>query len=184
MPDGGVQGHVGEIAGDGLGDPEVDHLGLGLVVLAPGHQDIARLEIPMHDATLVGMLNGTADLDEELQPLFRIEFVLIAIGQQLLALDVLHGEPGPTSIGGAGFEDLGDARMIHARQGLALGLETSEGIAGIKAGLDDLEGHPSLDGHGLFREVHGTHSADAKAISNGEVGNRISALVFAGDPFG
>ena len=61
-----------EIALDGLGHAEINHLGHRLAVLQR-HQDVRRLEVAVDDSLLVGVLNGLADLNEEGQPLLDAE---------------------------------------------------------------------------------------------------------------
>src|SRR5262249_51174872 len=46
----------------------------------------------------------------------------------------------------AGVEYAGDIRMVHQCQGLPLGLEAGDDLAGIHAMLDDFEGDAALDG--------------------------------------
>src|SRR2546423_586181 len=46
---------------------------------------------------------------------------------------------GPTIVGGAAVEDLGDVRMVHQRQRLPLGLEAGNDLAAIQAWTDHLE---------------------------------------------
>ena len=53
-----------------LGDAEVDHLGHRLAVVQCD-QHVRRLDVAMNDALLVGVLDGLADRDEQLQPLSR-----------------------------------------------------------------------------------------------------------------
>jgi len=53
---------------DGLGDAEADDLGNSHRT-SGRDQDVRRLDVPVDDAFLVGMLNRLADLNEQLQPL-------------------------------------------------------------------------------------------------------------------
>ncbi len=52
---------------EGLGQAEVDHLRHRLAVVF-GDQDVRRLEVAVDDALAVGVLDGLADLNEELKP--------------------------------------------------------------------------------------------------------------------
>ena len=60
------------------------------------------------------------------------------------ALDQLHDEVGAALLGRPGVEHLGDVGVVHQGQGLALGLEPGEHLAGVHAGLDDLQRHDPL----------------------------------------
>ncbi len=61
------------------------------------------------------------------------------------ALDELHREVRPARGGGAGVVDARDARVVHQRQRLALGLEARDDLARVHAGLEDLQRHAPAD---------------------------------------
>ena len=52
----------------GLGDAEVDHLRHRHAVVQR-HEDVRRLDVAVDDALLVRVLDGLADLDEQIEPL-------------------------------------------------------------------------------------------------------------------
>ena len=84
--------------------------------------------------------------------------VLVAVVGDRHALDQLHDEVGSAASRLAGIEHLGDVRMVHERQGLALGLEAGDHLPGVHARLEDLEGH--LTAHRLLLLGH-EHQAEA-----------------------
>jgi hypothetical protein len=88
----------------------------------------------------MGVLHRLADADEQLQPLPRREPALVAELGDGDAAHQLHDEVGPAGDGGAGVGDLGDVRVVHEGQGLALGLEAGDDLAGVHARLEHLEG--------------------------------------------
>jgi hypothetical protein len=90
------------------------------------------------DSLLMGVLNGLADGDEQLQALLGREMLLVTVAGDGDALDKLHDEVRAAAIRGAGIEHLGDVRVIHDRQGLPLLLEAGNDLGGVHAGLDDL----------------------------------------------
>ncbi len=49
--------------------------------------------------------------------------------------------------------------MVHQRQGLPLGLEAGDDLAGVHAQLDDLQGHAPLDRLALLGRPHGAEAA-------------------------
>src|SRR5207249_1576812 len=51
----------------------------------------------------------------------------------------------PSSLRRATVMDLGDVRMVHQRQRLALGLKAGNDLPGVHAQLDDLEGDPATN---------------------------------------
>ena len=54
----------------GFGDAEIDHLRHRHAVVERD-QDVGGLDVAMNDALLMRVLNGVADLDEQLEPLLR-----------------------------------------------------------------------------------------------------------------
>src|SRR2546425_12109762 len=90
----------------------------------------------MNDALLMRVLNGVADLREEGEALTRGQIVLVAILCDGNAPYQLHHEVRPAPVGHTGVEDLGNVWMIHQRQRLTLGLETSDHLLGVYAQLE------------------------------------------------
>jgi hypothetical protein len=70
-------------------------------------------EIAMDDALLMGVLDGFADGEEELEALAGVEAAIIAILRDGDAVDVLHDEERTAIAGDIGVEDTGDVGMIH-----------------------------------------------------------------------
>ena len=60
----------------------------------------------MNDPLLVSMLDGMADLDEQLQSVGRSRVVRVAVFGDRNAADQFHDEVRPAGVGGAGIEDL------------------------------------------------------------------------------
>lgn len=157
----GDGGLVGELRADGLGDPEVDDLGMRLAV-DHGDEDVRRLEVAVDDALVVGVLDGETDALEELEPALDGEPVAVAELRDGASLDVLHREVGVALLARAGVVDLGDAGVVHDGEGLALGLEAVDDLARGHARLDDLERDVALEGDGLRGEVDGAEPALAE----------------------
>ena len=91
-----------------------------------GDQDIRRLEIAMDNALLMGVLDGLAYLDEQLEPLAGAEPLLVAVLGDRHTANQLHHKIRTSLLRGTAIEDLGDMRMLHQRQGLTLRLEAGD----------------------------------------------------------
>jgi hypothetical protein len=104
------------------------------------------------------MLHGAAYEDEELQPRGDRQVLAVAVVGDRHAPDQLHHEVGAAALGRAGVEHPGDVGVIHQRQSLALGLEASDDLLGVHAGLDHLERHLTAHRVRLLCQEHGTHA--------------------------
>ena len=147
----------------GLGEAEVDDLGQRLAVLL-GHQDIVGLQVPVEDGLLVGVLDRVADLQEQGDPLVRMQGVAVAVVGDGHAGHQLHDEVGHPLGGGPGVEDLGDARVSHDGQGLPFSLEAADHLGRIQARPDQFEGHPAHHGHRLLGQPDLAHPAHAQGL--------------------
>ena len=126
----------------------------------------------MDDPLLMGVLDAAAHLDEQLQPLPRGKTLIVAVPGDRRPLDQLHDEVGPAGVGCAGVEHAGDVRVVHQRQGLALGLEAGDDLRALHARLEDLERDGPADGLALLGLVHPAEAAFAD-----ELDQRVMALV-------
>ena len=147
----------------GLGQAEVDDLGDGLAVVE-ADEDVRGLQVAVDDALLMGVLDGLANRDEELEPLLDREADVVAVLGDRHAFDVFHDEVRPAFVGHAAVKDLGDVGMVHQGEGLPLGLEPREDLARVHARLDELEGDAALDRLGLLGDPDGAHAAFADLL--------------------
>ena len=115
----------------------------------------------MDHALLMRMLNGSADVNKQLQTPLCLDIISVAIVCDGRALDQFHGKVRPASFGRTGFEYLGDVGMIHHRQGLTFGLEAGDDPFGIHTEFDDLDRHPAANGFFLFSHIDGAKAAFA-----------------------
>ena len=148
-----------------LGDTEVDHLGLRLIV-AIRDQHIARFQIPVDDPLLVRMLDSLANLDKEPQAILDRQLLPIAMLRDRRPRHVLHHKVRPPLLGLPAVVNLGDTGMIHHRQGLPLGLKPRNDLRRVHPQLDDLERHPAPHRLVLLCEVHHPHPALAEHLKN------------------
>src|ERR1043166_6829826 len=85
------------------------------------------------------MLDGAAELDQQVQLLPYRELIGVAVIRDLDAAHEFHHKIGSALVRGAGVKNLGDIGMVDERQRLALGLEAGHHPPGIHAELDALE---------------------------------------------
>ena len=97
----------------------------------------------MNDPLLVRVLDRLADGDEKRESVPGSQVDCVTVLGDRHALDQLHHEIRPASVGGAGVEDPRDRRVVHERQHLALGLEPRYNLLRVHARLDDLERDPA-----------------------------------------
>ena len=77
-----------------------------------------------------------------------------------------HHEVRLTVAGDTDVEHLGDAGMIHHRDGLAFGFETRNHFGVADAGLDNFHRHAAADGMVLVGNEHKPEAAFADFFSN------------------
>jgi hypothetical protein len=146
----------GQQVAESFGNAKINDLGHGLVV-SQGDEDIGGFEVTMNDPFLMGVLDGIADLQEQLQPLLNGQFVLVTMRGDRCAPDELHGKVGPAGLRRPGVIEVGDVGVVQKRQRLPLGLEAGHHLPGVHAGLDDLQGHLPSHGVLLLGRVYDPH---------------------------
>lgn len=105
--------------GAGGGDAKVDDLRQGAAIHFI-HQQVARLEVTVDHAFLVGVLHAGADLNEQSNARLKRKCVLVTVVGNRAAADELHGEVGVAVRRGAGVKNLRDGGVAHMRQQLTL----------------------------------------------------------------
>jgi len=115
---------------------------------------------------VVGVLDAIADADEELEAFADGEFVEIAVIGDGDAGDVFHHEVRSTFGCGACIEDFGNGGMLHQGEGLPLGLEAGNNLAGVHADFDELHGDTAIDGHLLLSAPDLAHAAFADEVQH------------------
>ena len=159
-----------------LGDAEVDDLGHRFAVVKRD-QHIAGLDVPMHDALLVGVLDRMAHEYEEFEAFFRIETLFVAVLDDGNALHELHYEVRAAGLGAPGIEHLGDIGVVHHRQRLTLGLEAGDDLPGIHAELDDLQRDAALHGLALLSHPHAAEAPLTNLLEQLVVPDHLTLLL-------
>ena len=92
-------------------DAEVEHLWLAGLV----DEDVAGLQVAMDHAFLVGVVDGVADLGDQLEPLTKSQALVHGVTSDGASVNELHSEKrldAASAVGRSGFEDLRDAGML------------------------------------------------------------------------
>src|SRR5262245_35163984 len=111
------------------------------------------------------MGNRPADLAEQLQPLADGELVFIRVPGNGLARHVLHDEKGAAGDRvGAGVEYARDVGMIHRRERLPFGIESTNGFLAVRTWLNQLKCDNALKRRGLLGLIYGSHSSLANRL--------------------
>jgi hypothetical protein len=159
----GMDRFVGQLSLGGFGDAEVDHLGHRHTIVQCD-EDVRRLDVAMDNALLMGVLDGLAHLDKEIEPLAGGDMRLIAVVRDPNAAHQFHYEVGAARLGGAGIEHLGDVRVIHHRQCLALRFKACDHRFGVHAQLDNLQGDFAPDWLFLLGQPNCSEPAFAQVL--------------------
>ena len=147
----------------GLRNSKINHLRHGHAVV-DGHEDVRRLDVAVDDPFLVRVLDGLANLDEQVEPIARGKPGFVTILRDLDAAHQFHDEVGPAGVGCAAIEHLGDVGMIHHGQCLALGFEAGNDRLRVHPQFDDLEGDPPAHRFLLLGHIDHAHAAFADLL--------------------
>ncbi len=102
---------------------------------------------------------------------------MFAVLQKRLTAHQLHHEVWSAGDGPPRVEHLGDERVIHRGQRLALGHEPRDHLASVHSELDDFERHPPPDRLPLLGLVDNAHSAFTDLcdwfVRSDQVGHRV-----------
>ena len=127
--------------GEQLGDAEVENLGHA----GRGHQDIGGLQVTVDNEILVQVLHGLAHGPMETEPVPDGKVPLGTIDVERLAGHELHDEVRTPVVRGATVEERRDVRVLEPRKDLALPAKMAQDGLGSEAGVDQLEGHFTLE---------------------------------------
>ena len=98
------------------GDAEVEQLDRAV----GRDEDVAGLEVAVHDQVLVGVLDRRTDLAQELEPRAQRELVRGSVVGDRTPVDVLHDDVGLPVGRDAAIEEGGDVLVIEVGEDLAL----------------------------------------------------------------
>ena len=145
------------------------------------HQLVHRPEcVGVNNDLLVGVVDRGADVAEKGEAFLGAEAGLVAVVGDRDAFHQLHGEVRAAGAGGPGVEHLGDVRVVHHRQCLALGLEAGEHLFGVHPGLDHPEGDHPRDRYALFGHPDGAETPFADLLAEFVGADDVSFLLGIG----
>ena len=128
-------------------------------------QNVARLDVAVYQATLVGEVQGVGHGQHDLDRLLRIGTLFLEPRFQVAAVQVLGDDEAQTVVTLADVVDRDDARMIEPRQGAGLLLKGGHLARGGKqARMNHFHGHDALE-FLVEREVNLGRGADPQAVS-------------------
>ena len=134
-----------------------------LGVPSASDQHVVRLDVPVDDEVLMRVLDGAADLAEQLEPGGRVELPALAEVHDVLAFDVLHREVGKAVGSRAAVEQRCDVRVVEAGEHLPFMTEPADDRLGIHAPLEDLDRDAFVEGFVIANaEKHLPHATVAE----------------------
>ena len=129
------RGDVGLHGPGHLGDAEIEEFGGG----SGRHHDVAGLQVAVDDEVLMEIMDGGADLHEQLDAFADVEPVVVAVAVQRGAFNELHDVIGRTVGGVAAVEDAGDVGVFEAGEDLAFLAEAVGKKRGVLIGDEKLQ---------------------------------------------
>jgi hypothetical protein len=99
------------------GQPEIRHEGLA----APVEQDVARLDVPMHQTLLVGVVQRLGHRRHQLDRFVDRQPGLLEPRGEVGAVDVLRDDVAGAACGAADIEDRNNLRVIEVGDGAGFG---------------------------------------------------------------
>lgn len=130
---GGVGGVIG---GEDGSDAEVEQFGCAVA----GDEDVGGFEVAVDDESLVGVVDGVADLDEEFESVAGGKVSGKTVFINWLTRDVFHGDPGPAIGCGTGVDEAGDVGVVEDGEGVSFSVEAAEEVVGVEPFSDDFYG--------------------------------------------
>ena len=118
-----------------LGDAEIEQLDLTV----GSHEHIGRLDVAMHDQVGVRVGDGLEHIEEQAHAGLEPERVMIAVGVDVLALDVLQHQVGLLHRRHTGVDEVRDMRMSEPGQDAALAREPRFRVAAHQTQVQQLD---------------------------------------------
>jgi hypothetical protein len=131
------------------------------------YQDIRRLEIPMNDEVLVGVVHRGANRLKQFQSGIDVQPMRIAESIDGDAVDVLHDDVGASVRQGPAVQEMSDVRMIELGQNLAFQLEPRVHPDRQRSPMHDFDRHLLLELRiGAFGQINLAHAAGTQGAQH------------------
>ena len=124
----------------------------------------------MNNSLLMSVLNGFANLHEQLQSLVDTQLVVVAVLSDRNSIDQFHHEIRTTVVCSARIKYACNIGMIHHRESLLLGLEPGDHILRVQFRFNQFQGHPTFYRLVLFGQPDDAHPALAELFNQAKVG--------------
>ncbi|MEZ5459955.1 MAG: hypothetical protein R3E65_11820 [Steroidobacteraceae bacterium] len=146
-----------------LGDAEVEQVGFALGI----DQDVAGLEVAMHDEIAVRVVDGTTHFHHQLESRAGVERVPVAPGIDRCALDILQHQVGDAVVAAPAIEQSRNVRMRQRGEDLPLGFEACLGVDRDDRRVQQLDGGTLIVSPvGALGPVDGAHAAVGDVASD------------------
>ena len=138
---------------DEFGDPKVNHSG-NRIPTTIFDEDIGRLEIPMDDRALMGVLYRGTDLLKQADAIPDRETMAFAVFDQGFTLDQFHDNIRAIGMIEPSINHARDPLVVHASQYRSFRTEPCDHRGGREVGPKDLDGNRTLYGDQLLSAIH------------------------------
>nr|WP_235908641.1 hypothetical protein [Roseiconus nitratireducens] len=152
---------LAQVAFEGFRDAEVNDFDTRFAVFA-SHQQVRWFDVAMNDSLLMRVMNGAANLDEQLETFFGRKISLTGKLRDWNSVDEFHDEVRPSILGDPRVQDPRDVVVVHHRQSLLLSAKPVQNLLGIHPRLDELQCYLAANRMFLLRPIHDTESAFAE----------------------
>jgi hypothetical protein len=162
-----------------LGQAEIKDLGIVGHTALLGEQDVLRLEVPVNDPNVVGLLEGATALNEYTSSTLESHWTLaLCYLMEIEPLEVLHNDVEGAVIELSVEEDLHRVGVGQSAHGSRLSAETGDEVGPrVEITVQYLNRHEATHG-GLLRFINGAHPALADSLDDPKLTDDLLTYVW------
>jgi hypothetical protein len=143
-----------------MGEPEIhDADPRGRALFASDH-DVLGLDVAVHDAPRVAVLEGVSDLDRDVDDFTEAERAVVEDAPERRPVDERHHEK-ERAVVASHVVDRDDSGVVHLRDDLRLALKPLLDVRGELGGREQLDGDFPVQ-HRVARPIDDSHAAAAQ----------------------